>query len=398
MEDDLDNLEPPRKRFKRADQQPVSVQSHESYYCIKNIPRDILSEILNYLDVRTIRSIILTCHYFKQSNLWAVITRLDALHPEPIHQIITSIDASKLTKLRIEVEYAEKKNCLAALLQFSNVVSLQMDVRGNMATTFIGSLLSRFPLLRELTTKSINPATLAYCRGEHLTRLDVASFYKEFDAGNITQFSRLEVMKIRFEYFTNADSITHMTCLTSLMLNCDKISDLDLKAICRHTQLKYFDITPGYHTSINLISALHNLTTWKCNYLQSQPDWTNILAPLTALQHIHIIKLAADTFPPQLRSTLTHLAYFRSNNQRHAFQLSSLQSLDITVPSDANTYVLFNELQQLTKLSLWPNEGKIEYPFWTALTNLSCLVLPYEIGEQFGSVTSQLMPSVQVIV
>jgi hypothetical protein len=131
-----------------------------------------------------------------------------------------------------------------------------------MPTTFIGSLLSRFPLLRELTTKSINPATLAYCRGERLTRLDVASFYKEFDARNMMQFSRLELMKIRFEYFTNADSITHMTSLT---LNCDKISYLELKAICRHTQLKYFDITPGYHTPINLISALHNLTTFIFN-------------------------------------------------------------------------------------------------------------------------------------
>jgi hypothetical protein len=89
MEDDLiaslDIIEPPRKKFKRLvhqDQPPQSqtrrVSKRLYHPCfIKNIPRDILNEILDYLDTQTIYFLTITCHHFKASNLWGSITTLD---------------------------------------------------------------------------------------------------------------------------------------------------------------------------------------------------------------------------------------------------------------------------------------------------------------------------------
>jgi hypothetical protein len=43
-------------------------------------------------------------------------------------------------------------------------MSLGIDIKMAMSTTFIGSLLSNFPLLRELATTTIDPASFAFIK------------------------------------------------------------------------------------------------------------------------------------------------------------------------------------------------------------------------------------------
>jgi hypothetical protein len=278
-------------------------------------------------------------------------------------------------------------------------MSLGIDIKMAMSTTFIGSLLSNFPLLRELATTTIDPASFAFHQGKYLTRLDAASFCHEFDARHLTHFRQLQILKIPgFQEFMNAGSITHLTCLTSLTLDSREISESNFEALCRHTQLKYFKLGTISTIPINSISYLCNLTTLKCGYMRFPINWTKILASLTALQHINIIRLATDSFSPQLCSTLTHLACYRSTNQSHVLHLTALQSLDINVPCDPNMYVKFGELPQLTLLSFWieNNAANGKPLLWTALTHLSLLRLLGDVDKQQIEATKQLMPSVRV--
>jgi hypothetical protein len=402
MDDDLieslDIIEPPLKKFKNADQSPFSARSIDAH--ILNIPRDILSEILDRLDTKSIYFLTITCNYFKASNLWGLISKLDTEFTSKILLAITSVNIDKLTKLEsLDLKHAVRKNYLSALLRLTNLMSLKIDSE-YYHKRLITSVLSNFPLLRELT-KRRNPDGLATCQGVFLTKL-VASGWITFDAKCITQFHKLQIMELsNIQKFTHGNAITHLTCLTSLTLNVQLVSDVDFESLCCHTQLRHLSIHCGYDICVRSLTNLHVLTSLQCGYISTPVDWTKILAPLTALQHINIIRLATDSFSPQLGSTLTYLTFYRSHDLSPVLRLSSLQQLDINVPTSSDAYFKLSELTRLTKLSLWFStafgELTVSFPYWTILTHLSCLVLSGTIDGKLLEVTTQLMPSVQVL-
>jgi hypothetical protein len=257
MEDDLiaslDIIEPPRKKFKRLVHQDQPSQSQtcrvskRSYHpCfIKNIPREILNEILDYLDTQTIYFLTITCHHFKASNLWGSITKLDALQSVrvPIYQIVGSIDRNRLTKLRFRVDAAINHNYLATMLQFTNILSLDINTRNTPKSTAVNLLLC-FLLLRDLTTTNVK--LIKRFKGKYLTKLDFSPYY-DFDISCIRKFKQLEVLKISsddvIDELTNIASLSQLTRLTSLcFLTVINISKSDFKAICTLTQLQHLEI------------------------------------------------------------------------------------------------------------------------------------------------------------
>jgi hypothetical protein len=130
MEDDLiaslDIMEPPRKKFKHLVQNEQPVIAHGCPCFLKNIPRDILSEVLDYLDTKTIFDFTVTCHYFNESNLWDLVTKLQPSGRYPIRRIVSSLNVSKLTKLEnLIVDEADRKGYLSTLTRFTNLVSLK---------------------------------------------------------------------------------------------------------------------------------------------------------------------------------------------------------------------------------------------------------------------------------
>jgi hypothetical protein len=417
MEDDLiaslDIIEPPRKKFKRLvhqDQPPQSQTRRVSkrlYHprCIKNIPREILNEILDYLDTQTIYFLTITCHHFKESNLWDSIATLDATESVrvPIHQIVYSIDSNRLTKLRFQLAPAISRSYLAAILQFTNVMSLDINTNytsKSMVESMVNLLLN-FPLLRDLTTTNVKLIKLF--KGKYLTKLEISPS-NDFDISSIRKFKQLQVLKISYvSDLTNADSLSQLTRLTSLiLLKISDISESNFKAICRHTQLKHLEMI-GIHELYppTSISSLRNLTTLKLEW-DNRVNWTETLAPLTALQHISLVAIRGNYFSPSLCSTLTHLQTFRfvDDPESHIFQLTSLQSLKMIASNDPSIYVKLRELQRLTRLTLWfePDNNKMEVPYWTVLTQLLCLIFEHteSIDRKLCKQTKNRMPSVLV--
>jgi hypothetical protein len=331
-----------------------------------------LNEILDYLDTQTIYFLTITCHHFKASDLWGSITKLDALRSVhvPIYQIVGSIDRNRLTKLRFRVDAAINHNYLATMLQFTNILSLAINTRNTPKSTAV-NLLLYFPLLRYLTTTNVK--LIKRFKGKYLTKLEISPA-NDFDISSIRKFKQLEVLTISYlSDLTNADSLSQLTRLTSLiLLKISDISESNFKAICRHTQLKHSEMI-GIHELYppTSISSLRNLTTLKLEW-DNRVNWTETLAPLTALQHISLVAIRGNYFSPSLCSTLTHLQTFRfvDDPESHIFQLTSLQSLKMIASNDPSIYVKLRELQRLTRLSLWfePDNNKMEVPYWTVLT------------------------------
>jgi hypothetical protein len=416
MEDDLiaslDIIEPPRKKFKRLVHQDQPSQSHtcrvskRRYHpCfIKNIPREILKEILDYLDTQTIYFLTIACHHFKASNLWGSITKLDTLQSVrvPIYQIVGSIDRNRLTKLRFRVDTAISHNYLARMLRFTNIISLDINTRNTPKSTAV-NLLLYFPSLRDLTT-TIKLGVLKNFHGKYLTKLDILPYY-DFDVSPVSKFKQLEVLKISsgdaIDELTNAASLSQLTRLTSLsFLTVINISKSDFKAICRLTQLQHLESDFHLFYSPKSVSRLHNLTTLKLKR-SHRVEWTNILPALTKLQHISVEAIGGKFFSPCLCSTLKHLetVRFTDDVESHISQLTSLQSLKVIAPNDPSIYIQLRELQRLTSLILqFVPESKMESPYWTALTQISCLNLENAeyIDGKFLKQTKNQMPSVQV--
>ncbi len=393
MEDNLDNLEPPRKRFKRADQRPIS--TFEDPCVLLNIPQDILSELLDYLDTKTIYNLTITCHYFKKTNLWSLVTKLDP-SARAILPVINSVDVNKLTKLEnFDIDRADDKGYLSALHRLTNVRSLNMK-GGHLRTSLVANLLPRFPLIRELTTP-LDPDVLANYPGAFLTKLALRP--TSFDARYIKHFSKLEVLYLRsIQEMTNTDALTHLACLTALIMTGRGVKKSDLKLACCLTQLKYLETIAIGGPKITSLSNLSNLTCLKCDFSLSKNDWTKTLAPMTALQRIDVFTLDVRSFTPHHCSTLTHLAYYKDSNQSPVFDLTALQCLTINISPDPAMHSRFSELQRLTSLTLRLNrrENKVNTMFWTALTHLSHLELPRETDERLVNATKRLMPSVNV--
>jgi hypothetical protein len=399
MEDDLiaslDVMEPPRKKFKHLVQNEQPVTAHGWPCFLKNIPRDILSEVLDYLDTKTIFDFTVTCHYFNESNLWDLVTKLQPSGRYPIRRIVSSLNVSKLTKLEnLIVDEADRKGYLSTLTRFTNLVSLKTyngpSCRFN--ASLIVDLLAHCSLLRELRTP-VEQKLLAHYKGAFLTKLD-NSRCTEFDPRFITHFHKLESLVLDRVELTNTHALTQLTRLTALTVKASDNSESDIEYICRLTQLLYLDLGSDA-VPIHSLSNLYNLTALKCSRLAR--GWTKILAPLTALQRIDIPRLATDRFSPQLCSTLTHLFYYRSPNQSHVFELTALQNLDINISPDPAVHDQFSKLKQLTKLRFWLDHGiSAESLFWTTLTHLSYLELHRSTDKRLVEMTKQLMPTVQV--
>jgi hypothetical protein len=269
MEDDLiaslDIIEPPRKKFKRLVHQDQPPQSQtrrvsKSLYhpCfIKNIPREILSEILDYLDTTTIYHLTITCHYFKECNLWGSITKLDIYSHFPLFRVMDSVDVAKLTKLEsFDIDRADRLGYLSALPRFTNLLSLNTK-GGHLHTSLLANMLPHFPLLRELTTP-LKPIVLVNYQGAYLTKLN-ASHCHYFDARFIVHFRKRESIKLISVYLINTDVLTHLTCLTMLIVT----GGSDFEALCRLTQLKYLEVSAVGARPIKSLSNLCNLTRLK---------------------------------------------------------------------------------------------------------------------------------------
>ncbi len=399
MDDNLDS-EPPRKKFKREQVQSTCL--------IKDIPLDILREIFDcYLDTKTIYNVSITCHYFYQRNLvWPSITKLNSSIVY-IPCAIRSVEAHKITKLSFSVDEAHRLKVLSHLLQFTNVRRLSIkEIPYYDKISVYKNVLLNFPLLRELKTPAY-PELHVNHPGSYLTKLDAGND-SEFDVKCIAHFHKLEVLTLtRLEKLIGAKSITNLKSLTAITLRTTNISDADFEALCKHTQLRYLNIEEfGHEAQHAHLTNLRNLTTLKCSqYKKNTNYWPEILAPLTALQHISIPHLKVTNFSPQLGSSLTHLYSIRSSHLSHVLQLSSLQCLYVMV-SEYNDVTAdggrrLSELQQLTKLCLWfiPKKGvqvQVENPFWTALTHLSCLRLGHNFSEELVNRTKKLLPAVQV--
>jgi hypothetical protein len=415
MEDDLiaslDIIEPPRKKFKRLVHQDQPPQSQtrrvsKSLYhpCfIKNIPREILSEILDYLDTTTIYHLTITCHYFKECNLWGSITKLDIYSHFPLFRVMDSVDVAKLTKLEsFDIDRADRLGYLSALPRFTNLLSLNTK-GGHLHTSLLANLLPHFPLLRELTTP-LKPIVLVNYQGAYLTKLN-ASHCHYFDARFIVHFRKLQVLDLSMiSCMTNADTLTHLTCLTALTVIGLDVAESEVEALCRLTRLQYFEVRVAQSPPMDSLSKLCNLTTLKTTYYSR--NWTKILEPLTALQRVEIMMLVTRSFTPQHCSTITRLAYYRSatpapTDQSHVFELIALQSLDIDISSDPAMHSKFTKLQRLTSLTLRLDKFvkvDLQSLFWTSLRSLSRLELPRSIDPQLVNETKQLMPSVHIVV
>jgi hypothetical protein len=187
------------------------------------------------------------------------------------------------------------------------------------------------------------------------------------------------------------------------------VNEAEVEAICRLTRLQYIHMQLGHSPPVHHLSNLYNLTTLSCGQHHAPPDWTRVLAPLTALQHVQISRLVTHSFTSQHRSTLTHLAQYCSaspdatSDQSHVFDLTALQHLCIDISPDPAMHVKFNQLQKLTSLTLYLDLVKakadpdLESLFWTTLTHLSRLRLPKKLEGRLVSRTKQLMPLVHII-
>lgn len=395
MDEESYLLEPPRKKLK-TDHQPFSIHA---VCLLHNIPRDILSDILDYLEIDSIYSLTNTCHYFKERDLWSLVTRLDGGLPPGMARGIVNLDVNKVTKLDyFDVEHARERSYLTSLLRLTNLLSLTTE-GGYYYKSARTNLLSNFPLLRELTAR-VNPAVLSNYQGVFLTALVFRT--EDFDVRCITQFDKLQVLELPcIETFTHADSMTHLTSLTSLTFRVSKMSDADFEELCRHTQLKYmsFNIYES-DTCTNSITNLHNLTAL---ISEDYPlPYDKKLVTMTALQHIHIARLELDSFPLQWSSTLTYLAAYIAPDPSPVFRLSALQHLNINAPTSADAYIKLSELSRLTKLSLLFfksfDKPNMNCAYWTILTRLSCLKLAGNaVDDNIIEVTRQRMPSSIII-
>jgi hypothetical protein len=369
---------------------------------LKNIPRDIFSEILNHVNTKTIYNLTITCHYFKESNLWSLITKLDPSSLYTVSHVIDSIDVAKLTKLELDIDSADDEGYLSALPRFTNLLSLNTK-GGHLHTSLLANLLPHFPLLQELMTP-LDTGVLANYQGAYLTKLN-ASHCHYFDARFIVHFLKLQVLDLSMiSCMTNADTLTHLTCLTALTVIGLDVAESEVEALCRLTRLQYFEVRVAQSPPMDSLSKLCNLTTLKTTYYSR--NWTKILEPLTALQRVEIMRLVTRSFTPQHCSTITRLAYYRSatpapTDQSHVFELIVLQSLDIDISSDPAMHSKFTKLQRLTSLTLRLDKFvkvDLQSLFWTSLRSLSRLELPRSIDPQLVNETKQLMPSVHIVV
>jgi hypothetical protein len=254
------------------------------------------------------------------------------------------VDVAKLTKLeRFDIDRADRLGYLSALSRFTNLLSLDTD-GGHLCTSLLANLLPHFPLLQELKTP-LDTDVLADYKGAYLTKLD-ASGCSSFDARYIEHFCKLELLYLRSAGdLINTDALTQLTCLTALTMAGRGVSKSDLKVVCCLTQLKYLEVS-AIAKPMKSLSNLCNLTRLKCFCV---PDWTKTIAPMTALQRIDAVALDARSFTSQHCSTLTHLAYYRSNNQSPVFDLTALQSLNINISPDYAVHKIDKGLVNATK-------------------------------------------------
>jgi hypothetical protein len=226
-----------------------------------------------------------------------------------------SVDVAKLTKLeRFDIDRADRQGYLSALPRFTNLLSLNTK-GGHLRTSLLANLLPHFPLLQELKTP-LDTIVLADYQGAFLTKLD-ASRCSSFDARYIEHFCKLEVLDMSsINFLTNTNALKQLTCLTALTVTGYNVGESDVESLFHLTHLQYFEVSLAHTPPMDSISKLCNLTTLKCGYHASPPDWTMVLAPLTALQRIEIIRLVTRSFTPQHCSTITRLAYYRSATPR----------------------------------------------------------------------------------